>query len=219
MARHRRFDTDNTYGDWHRALMSPLYERIGHRVDMADRDWMEFCHFCKEPLLLVEEVRNLGQDLSDKGVSVTTKLARRSDVPAVLLAVTHDYPFDGQLHIGPHDDPMDLHSAEAFIQRLKRKIETEYPATKRVSGFVAQVLYPRKSDFFEQTPSQWTQFVVSLHNHHLHNACAAGSDLTDQELDDLRSCQQSNPLWRYIPTVEQLRIDAEINRMKAQEEW
>src|SRR5215471_14217129 len=94
MAYLRQHGDDYAYGEDHRLVLPKFYRRVGHRLDMADRDWTEFCYYCREPLEIYELVRDRGQNLRDKGVSVTTKLGRRSRLPAKLVAYQVDRPQD-----------------------------------------------------------------------------------------------------------------------------
>ena len=71
--RLRRFGEDLTYSIWHMEQFPSAYERIQHRFVQADRDFTEFCHYCSDPLAIIETVRDIGQDLLDKSVTVTRK--------------------------------------------------------------------------------------------------------------------------------------------------
>jgi len=59
------------------------------RLDMIDLDAIEVCHDCREPLMLLELARDVGQ--SFKATAIMRELAERSHVPAALVF----YRFDG----------------------------------------------------------------------------------------------------------------------------
>ena len=153
MARRRKYGEDLTYAEAHRLSLEELYPRIGHRLDMADRDWTEFCHYCKQPLALLEEVRDNGQDLNDKATTVTRKLAQAASVPAWLLAWRTERPLEIQRRID------ELHAA-------LRELESRYP----IVGFTAKPIAPAPGALARLSPAEWWKFVLSIHRRH-HLSC------------------------------------------------
>ena len=97
MSQHRRYGEDYAYSEAHRKELPLLYSRIGHRLDLCDRDWTEFCHWCKEPLGIYELVRDVGQDLNDKATTVTRRLAKLATRPAFLAAWRVERPAEDAL--------------------------------------------------------------------------------------------------------------------------
>lgn len=153
MARTRRFREDLTYAETHRNYLPELYCRIGHRIDQADRDWTEYCHWCKEPLVIVEEVRDVGQDLNDKATTVTRKLAKRASTDAYLMGWHVNRPPDVQ----------------AEIERLGRRIselEQAYP----IDRIKAKKLWPERTSLVEFTLDEWFKQVYLWHRNH-HRFC------------------------------------------------
>lgn len=155
MARSRKYGEDLTYSEWHRSALPNLYGRIGHRLDLANRDWTEYCHHCKKPLALIEEVRDVGQDLLDKGVSVTRNLARLADgMDAWLLGVRIDRPQE----------------VDAEIDRLNtriRELEAQWPIT----GFTIRDLQVHDRRLKRITPAEWLENLLIIHRQH-HRGCA-----------------------------------------------
>lgn len=153
MARRRKYGEDLTAAEWHRLKLPVLYERNGHRLDMADRDWTEFCHFCKEPLGLWEEVIDRGQDLSDKATTVTRRLAERANLPALIVAPRTNRPPDVQAQID------DLH---AEIRRLE--------ALHPIIRFTVKRLTPTPGEFLVFQPDEFAAEIYLLHRDH-HQRC------------------------------------------------
>lgn len=150
MSRSERYNArDLTYSAAHRLALPRLYGRIGHRADTCDRDWTEYCHYCKQTLGLNEEVRDRGQDLSDKGVTVTISLASRARVPAGLIAWRTDRPPEVQKRMD------ELH-------KELRALEAQYPIT----GFTVRGLWPERDRFEEITPGEHWRRVALLHAEH-----------------------------------------------------
>lgn len=149
MARSRQYGEDLTYSEWHRHRLPALYERIGHRLDMADRDFTEFCSFCKEPLLICELVRDVGQDLRDKATTVTRRLAARSRCSAVLLGWRVERSPEIQAEID------ELH-------RRIRVLEQQSPIVR----FTVRGLWPQVTGLQPLTPDQWAQWVLLSHREH-----------------------------------------------------
>lgn len=159
MSQRRRYGEDLTYAEWHRAAFPELYGRIGHRIDMADRDWTENCHYCREPLLIVEEVRDRGQDLLDKGTSVTRRLAERANLPAALMAWRSDRPKEVDREINT------LHA------RI-RELEAGWP----IVGFTVRYLRRRDSlRLHRLTPAEWLEWLAIQHREH-HAQCEKANE-------------------------------------------
>lgn len=153
MARARRYGEDLTYAEWHRNALPALYARVGHRLDLADRDWTEFCHHCKEPLALYEEVIDRGQDLADKATTVTRRLAGRAGLPAFLVAPRIERDRETQ-------DEIDSH------HRAIRELEARAP----IVYFTARQITPDPGQFIRFTPEQWAEQLLILHRTH-HETC------------------------------------------------
>jgi len=153
MSQHRRYGEDLAYAEAHRHALPDLYGRVGHRLDMADRDWTEFCHWCKQPLALIELVRDRGQDLNDKATTVTRQLAERAMVRACLV---------GWRVVRPHE-------IQAEIDRLNerlRQLQTAYP----ISTFTAKQLHPKRGSLIEFSPAEWWEQILLVHRNH-HRYC------------------------------------------------
>jgi len=155
MARHRKYGEDLTYSEEHRLALPELYGRIGHRLDMADRDLTEFCHFCKDPLLLVELVRDVGQDLRDKAVTVTRKLAQRAGLDAYLVAWKTERPPEVQREI------------DALNERI-RELESLHPITEITVRHISPIASPQ---LLRMTPKEWWNWLLIVHRDH-HGRCA-----------------------------------------------
>lgn len=79
---------DLTYSQWHRARSTGRYIGIERAqtlamIDMDHTMWVEYDDETKEPLALIEEALDIGQ--SYKCATVTENLARKSDLPALLV--------------------------------------------------------------------------------------------------------------------------------------
>lgn len=157
MSQRRRYGEDLTYAEAHRNALPELYGRVGHRLDMADRDWTEFCHWCKQPLALIELVRDVGQDLNDKATTVTRQLAERAMIRACLAGWRVDRPYEVQVEI------------DRLNQRL-RQLEAAYP----ISGLIAKQIHPRRGVLVEFSPADWWEQILVLHRNH-HRYCPVAS--------------------------------------------
>ncbi len=158
MARSRRYGEDLTYAEWHRNALPAKYGRIGHRIDLADRDWTEYCHYCKTPLAIIEEVRDRGQDLLDKGVSVTRNLARMARLPGMLLAWRNDRPPEVDRRIN------DLH------QQI-RELEAQWP----ILEFTIRNLLGPGRRLVRITPDTWLEHLLIIHREH-HHGCPRATE-------------------------------------------
>lgn len=153
MARRRRYGEDLTYAEWHRNRLAQLYKRIGHRLDMADRDWTEFCHHCKMPLAIIEEVVDRGQNLNEKSTRVTRNLAGMADIEAYLVAPRTERPRKVQ------DEIDRLHG-------LIRDLEAAHPIVE----FHIKEIHPDHTDLRSLTPDEAAEFFLLLHRRH-HETC------------------------------------------------
>lgn len=159
MARDRRFfsNGDHVYGEWHRVELPTLYDRVGHRRDLADRDWTEFCFYGKEPLALYETVYNYGQDLLDKATTYTRLQAERMDIPAYLVAYRTERP----------------PAADREIEELSRHawdVASRYPIVE----FVVRSVNPSKPRLVHLSPGEWADELRMLHQRHYETCPRAG---------------------------------------------
>lgn len=178
MARRRKYGEDLTYAEWHRDTLPQLYGRIGHRQDMADRDWTEFCHWCKQPIAIVEEVIDRGQDLYDKSTAVTEALAKLSGLPAYLVAPRIPRPLEVQRRIDE-------------LNKELRKLESEYP----ISEFRIRCLVPQKGRIYTYDSEEWAYHLLMVHRSHHQYCPAARKSEIPVKKDALRDAKQSSPLW------------------------
>jgi hypothetical protein len=156
MSRRQKFMVDPTYGLAHRDAFPSLWERKGHRTDMVDRDWTEYCQHCRQPLALFEELRDTGDNLKDKNTTVTRKLAELTEghLQAVLFA--------WQVERDPE--------VQREIDELSRRLLKLY-ANSRIVGFRARRLTPNGGPVVSLTPEQWWAWVANTHLDH-HRVCA-----------------------------------------------
>jgi hypothetical protein len=175
MARTRKYGEDLTYGEWHREALPEKYGRIGHRIDMADRDWTEYCHYCKTPLALIEEVRDVGQDLLDKGVSVTRNLAVMANMPAFLMAWRTERPPEV-------DDEIDR------LNKRIRELEAQYPIVE----FTIRNLRHRGRRLTKVTVNDWLEHLLIIHREHHHECRRANEWTVNGGL--LVAAKEGNPL-------------------------
>jgi hypothetical protein len=76
MARFERYGIRSlVFSGWHRTL--------NDHTTMIDIDDLEYCRRCREPIVLIENARDIGQDF--KPTIVLAKLARRAGVLAFLI--------------------------------------------------------------------------------------------------------------------------------------
>ncbi len=177
MARHRKYGEDLTYSQWHAGELSQLYLRIGHRLDMADRDFTEFCHFCKEPLLIEELVRDVGQNLCDKATTVTRRLAARSGLNAYLVAWRVNRSRSIQCEIDElHERILDLEDRTPIVQ------------------FTVRQLYPRMEPLQVLTPREWADWILISHRQH-HAGCPRANDFPVHK-ERFSAALQKHPLHR-----------------------
>lgn len=74
MSREERYGTrDLTYSAWHRSLSDEM--------TYIDVDGCEYCSKCREPLLLIEVAKDVGQ--AHKPTTVLQRLAKRADLDAI----------------------------------------------------------------------------------------------------------------------------------------
>lgn len=185
MARARRYGEDLTYSEWHRNTLPKLYHRRGHRLDMANRDDTEFCHFCKWPIGIVEEVVDRGQDLNDKATTVTKRLAENANIPALLVAPRIDRPPEIQARIN------DLN---AEIRRL----EAQHPITY----FTVRRLWPHPTKLERLTPEQYAAEIYLLHRDHHQHCLKAQRDDPVYKLAEINAARATSFVW--VPRQERL---------------
>lgn len=190
MSTRRRFAAnDLTYAEAHRRDLPFLYKRIGHRLDTLDRDWTEFCHWCKEPLGLYEEIRDVGQNLCDKNTRLTRRVAERAGLPAFLFAWRVERPLAVQEEI------------DALSRRI-RALEAGFP----IRQFRARQLWPKMGPVVTYSPPQWWELgVLALHRAHHATCDKAAHYEIPVNLDRLRDARNASPLW--TPT-DQLTLEA-----------
>lgn len=183
MSRRRKRGEDLSYAEWHRDVLPRLYGRVGHRQDMADRDWTEFCHWCKKPLLLVEEVLDNGQDILDKATTVTRHLAVNSGVDALLLAVRVERPE----HIQAEIDLLWMRLLELY---------RAYAPTE----FGMRRLYPEfEREVIRMKPEEWAERLLVVHRAH-HLTCPEARQQFPVHTERLRAAQQRHDLLP-MPTL------------------
>jgi hypothetical protein len=173
----RHYGRDLTYSLAHRTALPELYGRIGHRTGAVDRDWTERCFHCRKGLALIEEVRDVGQNLADKSTTMTRELATVTRWPAFLVAWRNDRPPDVQVEIDT-------------LNRRLRELEAAYPIT----GFkVRRVPGGKLTDC---TPQQWWETILILHGDHYATCSSAygdwGRPVDEQRLHELKA---GNPIW------------------------
>lgn len=172
MSRPRRHGQDYIYGLQHFERFPEQYERIQHRFKMADIDWTEFCGYprCSRPIMLVEMFRDTqrGQNLSDKGVTVTRQLARGVNAHAYVMAYLTERPPEAQREI----DQLNTRILD---------ITRQFP----IKRFRAQLLEPHRGGIVEYTPDEWWTLVALRHSEH-HVTCPAARRSRER---------QANPEW------------------------
>jgi hypothetical protein len=177
MARSRRYGEDLTYAEWHRHALPAQYGRIGHRIDMADRDWTEYCHYCKTPLALIEEVRDRGRDLCDKGISVTRNLAAAARLDsAYLLAWRSERPAEVDREI------------EQLHGRI-RELESQWP----IVGFTIRDLLKPGCLLQRVTVNDWLERLLILHREH-HQTCSRAREWP-VATEKLLAAKAAHPLY------------------------
>jgi hypothetical protein len=153
MAEFRKYGNDLTYAEEHRSHLPELYERTGHRLNMLDIDFIEYCHYCREPLMLVETVRDIGQNLMDKNYAITRSIAERAKLGAMILAWRVDRS-------------PDVEERYTSLQRELRTIERTYP----ISNFKRRLILPLSTSFDEVSPQDWWEEIRIIHHLH-HRSC------------------------------------------------
>jgi hypothetical protein len=183
MTRRRNPGLDLTFSSAHYEELPEVYRRTGHRLDVADRDWTEFCHFCRDPLAIYEEFRDVGQDLMDKGVQVSKKLAADAGIEAFAVAWRITRPADVQ----------------SEIDQLNRRVRA-LEALSSIAGFRVRRLAPQDSHrYVAVSTAEWWEQVRSIHGRHWHGC--PGALRNGESLD----------VGRYILArgAHPLRVDAE----------
>lgn len=175
MARSRNYGEDLTYAEWHRNALPEHYGRVGHRIDMANRDWTEYCHYCKTPLAVVEEVRDVGQNLLDKGVTITRHLAAALNRPGYLMAWRTERPKE----------------VDAEINALNKRIR-ELEAAWPIVEFTIRRLRSRDARLEKVTPDVWMEALLIVHREH-HAECGRANEWAVRK-DKLIAVKDGNPL-------------------------
>lgn len=190
MARSRKYGEDLTYGEWHRTALPEKYGRVGHRIDMADRDWTEYCHYCKMPLALIEEVRDRGQDLRDKGVSVTRNLAASANIQAYLMAWRNDRPAEVDREIN-------------VLHARIRELESQWPITQ----FTIRNLRQRQQRLRRITPDEWLETLLIIHREH-HSECRSAVEWSVNR-QRLMAAKEGNPIHE-VTLLDILRANGQV---------
>lgn len=181
MARRRKYGEDLTYAEWHRKQLPEFYKERGHRLAMADRDWTEWCYYCREPLALAEEVVDRGQDLTDKNTRTLEKLAERAHIRALLIAPRFNRPAHIQNRINE-------------LQAEIRSLESAYP----IQAFRLRRLWPNKGPVIEMAPAEVALELLIIHRDH-HSTCYR-ADRSDPvyKTTALRAAKEESRLWTPI---------------------
>ncbi len=178
MARRRKYGEDLTYAEWHRNMLADMYQRRGHRLDMADRDWTEVCHFCREPLGIAEEVIDRGQDLRDKATTITRNMAKRANVPALLIAPRMNRPPEVQQRIDQLNTEI-------------RELEAAHPITR----FTVKRLWPHPTELETFWPDEFAAEIYLLHRDHHARCWKANQADPVTNVAALRSAQARSRIW------------------------
>lgn len=193
MSRPRRFGHDYIYGIEHFEHFPSQYDRLAHRFKLADVDWFEFCGYprCSRPHTMIEMFKDTlrGQDLADKGVSVTRQLARGVNAYAYVMAYLTERPRAVQ-------DEIDKLNARVI------ELTRAWPITR----FRAQLLEPYRGKIITCTPNEWWELMAIRHSDH-HETCGEAQRSADELaspawLARARERQRRTGLW--VPTQEPL---------------
>lgn len=173
MSRRRVYGEDLTYSEEHRLNLEFLYKRIGHRLHMGDRDWTEHCAFCREPLEMYEQVRDVGQDLRDKATTWTTRVAERAGLPSWVMAYRVERPEEVQRQIDQ-------------LNRRLRELERRYPIVefklRRLTNVDGHRV--RSREFRSVEPAAWWSWVYLIHRDH-HRTCSSARGRVQEVATDL----------------------------------
>lgn len=182
MARKRSRGEDLAYAEWHRLRFPEQYRRLQHRFASADRDWTEFCHFCRQPLAIIEEMVLGPKDPADKCCTVTRKLAQMAGIRGYLLGISIPRP------------PQIIERIDELWSELL-EIYRDYPP----NGFIARELHPDPGPLRELTPEQWAEVIAILHRDH-HSGCrlARISELPPVNITRLSRAKQKNRAWSLV---------------------
>jgi hypothetical protein len=146
---------------------------------MLDRDWTEFCHWCREPLALYESRFDDGRVLDEKNVTVTKRTATLVGIPAFVFFELIPRPQE----------------VEDEIKRLSRRmleIAAAYPPTR----FRARQIWPERGREVVLTPKEWAdEGILMVHRAH-HATCpeAQGRELP-VGWDALMDVRVESRLW------------------------
>lgn len=178
MARRRLHGESLVYAEAHRHEIPELWKRNGHRVDSADRDWTEYAHGCREPLALIEEYRDIGQNLYDKNFTMTKRMAERAQIPAYMVAWRVNRPKE----------------VDEEIERLQRRVlelEAQYPITQ----ISARMIYPTRTRFQTMQPSDWWLHVCAHHADHYTRCSVCQQKVAPVQRDGLETYKERSALW------------------------
>ena len=149
---------DQTYARAHVEEVIRKFPRIGHHLDALDRDLTEYCHYCKEPLELDEIVRDVGQSLGQKPVTLTRRLAQRAVLPAKLVA----------WHVERPQAVQDL--IDELASQI-RSLEARYPIDRiKVRDLVNAPGQRVSAEWQRMEPQDWWTHRLALHRSH-HAIC------------------------------------------------
>jgi hypothetical protein len=194
---------DQTYARAHVEEVIRQFPRIGHHIDALDRDLTEYCHFCKEPLELDELVRDVGQPLGSKPVTLTRRVAQRAVIPAKLIAWRVARPPE----------------VDAFIDKLNeqvRSLEARYPITQiTVRDLVNGTGQRVSAKWHSMAPEEWWLNRLALHRSH-HAVCAAAARSTYpvnmKELAELAAYRRGSGLYVPDGTAQLLFLSTDSGR-------
>jgi hypothetical protein len=144
MSRHERYETrDRTYSNWHRYACSD-------DAFMVDVDGLESCNIsrCRQPLLLVESARDVGQAV--KPATALIGLAKVANIPAVILLWT---PSPTWLPEPPHCE----------CQRTRRVVSG---CDHGVASFRARHIAPENKPWKRVDAAAIAAWIDGLHNAH-----------------------------------------------------
>lgn len=180
MSSRRRWPgNDLAFSQAHRDALPDHYGRIGHRLDVADRDWTEFCHHCKTPLAIFEEIRDVGQNVGDKATTITRRLADRAHLPAWLLAWRVERP----------------KSVQSRMDELNQEIR-DLEALHPIVGFKVRKLWPVMSKVTLAECSEVWELILMVHRaHHEHCSKAEQNREHDVNSGQLWVAMNNNRLW------------------------
>lgn len=137
MSREEKYgDRDLTYSLWHRKLPEDWLTQI----DLDYIVWVEYRDETREPLALIEEARDIGQN---KTTTVTAGLGQRANLPAYRLLWT----------------PGKILEHNIICPKCNGTGEI---ATYDIVQFRTKLVYPLGGEEAILTPEQWHNFLKNL---------------------------------------------------------